>query len=325
MIVNLAGAASQPNAADQFSYAGPVISTLKPNHGPKTGGTWIEIDGSGFPPDNVSGDNMAVWFGSVQTGAECMGSTAFATNSCLATTPAAANAGTVDVVARAFGLNSPVGPADQFIYDELPQLDKFQYGIVSLNGYAPGSGTPVQITSSDPSVVQIDNSTLIIPAGQVGAAVSLTTFPTPTGAEVTLTASYQGKSLSNTFTVSASPALALSGPTSLAAGGTGLLQIALNRRAPAAGLVVKLSSSDPSAIAVPAHVTVPAGQFTASVSITNQYSRQAKRVILTGSYGANSASDTILVPTPTDPCKGCKTPEQCCLCAGGTWTGKACL
>lgn len=26
-----------------------------------------------------------------------------------------------------------------------------------------------------------------------------------------------------------------------------------------------------------------------------------------------------------DPCSHCRTPEECCLCAGGTWTGHYCL
>jgi hypothetical protein len=28
---------------------------------------------------------------------------------------------------------------------------------------------------------------------------------------------------------------------------------------------------------------------------------------------------------PPDPCAHCRTPAQCCICAGGTWTGSVCI
>lgn len=28
---------------------------------------------------------------------------------------------------------------------------------------------------------------------------------------------------------------------------------------------------------------------------------------------------------PIDPCEHCRTPAQCCVCNGGTWTGKVCI
>lgn len=28
---------------------------------------------------------------------------------------------------------------------------------------------------------------------------------------------------------------------------------------------------------------------------------------------------------PIDPCAHCRTPAQCCVCNGGTWTGRVCI
>lgn len=28
---------------------------------------------------------------------------------------------------------------------------------------------------------------------------------------------------------------------------------------------------------------------------------------------------------PPDPCAHCRTPAECCVCNGGTWTGKVCI
>lgn len=28
---------------------------------------------------------------------------------------------------------------------------------------------------------------------------------------------------------------------------------------------------------------------------------------------------------PPNPCAHCSTPEECCICNGGTWTGKVCF
>ena len=50
VVVSVDGANSPATSADQFTYAGPQISSVTPNHQPKTGGTALIINGAGFPP-----------------------------------------------------------------------------------------------------------------------------------------------------------------------------------------------------------------------------------------------------------------------------------
>ena len=66
---------------------------------------------------------LQVSFGTAHVGANCSGSTVFATT---LVTPAVSSAGAVDVVANAFGTSSPVSPLDRFNYDEFPELVTFQ-------------------------------------------------------------------------------------------------------------------------------------------------------------------------------------------------------
>src|SRR5262249_18985044 len=144
--------------------------------------------------------------GTAQTSALCLGSTVSATSSCSVVTPAVGSAGLVDVVAHAFGTSSPISPADQFTYDEFPALTKFQVldassGIataVFLNGNAPAGGAVIALTSSDPSVVSLP-PTMTIPAGSQSTSVPLTFLPTSRTETVTVSATYQGSSLSATL------------------------------------------------------------------------------------------------------------------------------
>lgn len=80
--------------------------------------------------------------------------------------------------------------------------------------------------------------------------------------------------------------------------------VSINSPAPApGGAVVSLSSSSPSAITVPTSVTIPAGQYSTTFSITNQYSGGSGMVTISGTYNGASASDTIIVFTPPPACQ----------------------
>jgi hypothetical protein len=236
----------------------------------------------------------------------------------------------VDVVAHAFGVSSPKSAADQFIYDAFPVLVEFRMPdpsgnppVLALNGNAPPGGAVVQVGSSNPSVVQLP-PTVTIPAGSSNVAVPLTILPTPTEQQVTLSASYRGSTLSGTLVVMGSPPLAITAPDTLALNESGDVQITLNKPAPASGALVKMSSSNPGAIAVPTQVTIASGKFSASLTITNKYSGNPERVEISASYNGLSASDGVLVPTPANPCQGCGSPAKCCVCWGGTWSGNQC-
>lgn len=315
VVVNVDGAQSPPTGADKFAYSGPMISKITPSHGPQTGGTSIVIEGGGFPPYSFQGPSMNVSFGTAQTGVLCMGNIQFATSSCMGTTPPSTSGpGAVDVVAHAFGTDSPISPGDSFIYDQFPTLINFYppgngliEGLVALNGYAPNGGAAVHVTSSDPSVVQLAQSTVTIPAGKAGADVPLTINPTPQSKQVTLTATYQGISLNAVVNTAASPPLSIQGPSDLEFQQSGNVQVTLNTPAPNGGAMVTLTSSDPTGVAVPASVTIDAGNYSKSFPITDGHSGKAEVLTISGSYNGFLASDSALLDgtIPKCPVKSC--------------------
>jgi hypothetical protein len=331
VVVSVEGASSPTSAADLFTYSGPFISGVDPNHGPRTGGTPVEIAGGGFPPYLGTGNNLAVAFGDAQTSAMCLGSDVLATTSCSTVTPPVNTAGPVQVVATAYGASSPTSPASVFTYDRYPSLTKFQlpdafFGIESaiyLNGNAPSEGVAVAINSSDPSVVRPQQPIVTVPAGSKSAAAPLEILPRAQAKQVTLTASYQGSWVSATMDLAASPPLAIDAPTNLLQDQSGAVTISLNGPAPVGGAAVVLSSDDPASIAMPPSnsATIAAGTYATSFSITDHYAGLPKYVKISAAYGA-SASWSIRVPSsgscPVRKCPNGKwwNPDDCACTPG---------
>lgn len=90
-------------------------------------------------------------------------------------------------------------------------------------------------------------------------------------------------------------------PASVFSGASTKLVVTLNAAAPTGGLPLALSSSNPSLIAVPASITVPAGATTAQVTIaagavTTETTVQATASTDSGQFTAGSV--TIMVPGP---------------------------
>jgi hypothetical protein len=321
VVVNVWGAQSAATPADRFSYTGPFIASLDPNHGPKTGGTSVEISGGGFPPHNVPGNNMIVDFGAVEVGALCLGSTVEATTSCSTFTPQVANAGPVQVRAAAFGTTSPPTPASVFTFDEFPAISQFRYPefpAIFLNGNAPPEGAAVSIVSSDSNVVR--SQVVNIAPGAQSAAVELVQFPSPVAKQVTLTATYKGSSARIVVNVPASPPLAIFTPMGLAFNQAGSVEVAINTPAPAEGAQVALSSSDPAAIAVPASnsVTIQPGDFSTTFPVINLYDGMRKSVTLTATHAGASATGFVTVPFSEPVCRPRKCPK------GSSWDDQEC-
>ncbi|MGJ5817302.1 S8 family serine peptidase [Paludibaculum fermentans] len=170
--------------------------------------------------------------------------------------------------------------------------------VVKLDSPAPAGGAVVQLTSSDPSV-QVP-ATVTIPAGATTSAnITITTSVVNAATQVILTATYAGVSKAATITLTP---LAISGftlPASIAGGKpitTALLSI--TAPAPAGGLAISLSSSDP-AVAPPATVTVPAGTTSSGFfTIPTTSVSTATSVIVTATLGGVAKTATVLVKPP---------------------------
>jgi hypothetical protein len=317
--VEVSGARSAATPQALFTYTGLVINGLNPNHGPKTGGTSVAVEGEGFPPSKENNEDVTFTFlfGSASANGDCIFGIISAPSGCETVTPQVATAGPVQVTGMAFGATNPTTPGSIFTFDEFPALTKFtppapfvdEPAMVSLNGRAPAGGAAVSITSSDSTVARSEQPTVTIPAGSSAAKVPLIMPPSPVVKQATLTATYEGSSASTTISVPAAPPLAMIAPDELGVNKTTSVQVWLNIPAPAGGATVALSSSDTAKIAVPASLsfTIPAGDYTGTFPITNLYSGRPKRVTLSATYKGASASSDIWVPLTLPVCR----PKQC--------------
>ena len=140
-------------------------------------------------------------------------------------------------------------------------------GTVSLNGIAPSGGVVVALSSSNPAVAAVPASDTV-PAGTLHEGFAVATVPVAQPTSVTLTAT--GNSFSTTAQLTVLPPVLTSftlAPTSVKGGQSSTGQVTLNGSAPSAGFKVLLMSSNQGLVPVPATVTVPAGQTTASFGV----------------------------------------------------------
>lgn len=134
------------------------------------------------------------------------------------------------------------------------------------------------VTNYEPVDVSGQAADLTAPIGNSSILAPVTTYrvnaPSTTGTPVAITATYNGVSLTATAVVNPAPAtaglLSLSiSPATVTAGQTSTVTITLTAAAPSGGAVVTLSSNS-THFPVPASYTVPAGQTTASFTVTAQ-------------------------------------------------------
>lgn len=136
LTVSVQGVRSRPGPGDQFTYQGPSITRVSPSIGPETGGTYVDLFGSGFA------QGMSVRFGGTPSDyAVCESSTWCKTRS-------PAGTGTVDITVTVDGLTSETSSADQFTYRSFPAVT----GLSPTAGPATG-GTAVIITGANFSTV----------------------------------------------------------------------------------------------------------------------------------------------------------------------------
>jgi len=170
---------------------------------------------------------------------------------------------------------------------------------VTLNNTAPTGGVTVTLASGTTSVATVPASVTVL-AGAKTATFSVTTFAVTATTSVSLSATANGQKVSKPLTVNPSVPI-LAGfmiPRNTVPGGAATIGIlTLNGAAPAGGIVVQLSSSDPSMAALPATVSIPAGATSASVTITTHPVRTTAGVTLAAKASSNQAvADLTLLP-----------------------------
>jgi len=184
-------------------------------------------------------------------------------------------------------------------------VDPTGIGRILLTNYAQEGGAAVTLTSSDPAAVPVP-SAVTVQQGYWMAAPFLVgpanvDFPT----DVTLTASFNGRIQSQTFTANPATPLALQsiigGPLQGAKTPTLQLSAVLNRLnfSPE---VITFTSSNPEIAPVPASFTIPANTQPGTAFFTFPYQPQAvdTPVTFTASFNGKSISASLILPRAVD-------------------------
>jgi hypothetical protein len=178
--------------------------------------------------------------------------------------------------------------------------DNQVFGRLELNNLVPPGGTPVTLTSSDPSVASVPASVLVPPASGNDATATLASFPiTPkqvtTSKTVTITASAPAGTKTVQLTVD-SPSLrrlqvaSSAGPVALSGGSRADGVVLINGAAPPGGATVTFSSSRPDVVPAPSPVSVAAGGSSASFTLTTSVVTTTTPVTLTANWGTSSVT-----------------------------------
>lgn len=172
-------------------------------------------------------------------------------------------------------------------------------GTVTLSGAALTGGVSVTLSSANSAVASVPASASV-GAGSTSASFTVTTSAVTATQVVGLTASLNGTNKTAAITVTppspppppppATVASLVLNPTSVVRGASSTGTVTLTSPAPTGGLVVTLASSKPTQATVPASVTVPAGQPTATFIVST--SPKAPQTTVSISASANGTTKT---------------------------------
>jgi hypothetical protein len=165
------------------------------------------------------------------------------------------------------------------------------YGTVVLSGAAPAGGASVTLASS--SAMATVQGTVTIQAGWTFGWFPIDTKSVTAATPVTLTATLAGvsKTAALTLTPVALQSVTVGGTSSRSSTAHGTVRL----NGPAAGsAVVTLTSSNPSAASVPASITIPAGESSASFTVTLNAVKSSTAVTITAQYAGVTKSDSVV-------------------------------
>ena len=166
-------------------------------------------------------------------------------------------------------------------------------GTVTLNAKAPAGGVPVALSSSNTTAATVP-AVVTVPAGAMAAQFTVTTGSVTDQSSAVISAVW-GATKTDSLVVN--PA-ALSSVTvnlkSVGGGGSVTGTVTLNGAAPAGGALVTLASST-SAAAVPADITIPAGQTSATFTIATTPVAANVKTSISATYNGVSKSAAVTV------------------------------
>jgi uncharacterized protein (TIGR03790 family) len=168
---------------------------------------------------------------------------------------------------------------------------------ITLAAPAPASGVEVKLTNARPGAATVPD-TVRIAAGASQATFPITTVVTPNYQAALLSATLNNETLSNTLTIAPLLAAITFAPSVVAGDTVKTGTIFLNDAAPSGGAVIALTSNNPTAVAVPATVTIAEGQIKATFTIITHPVAANTPVTVTASHsGATETANLTVVPT----------------------------
>jgi RHS repeat-associated protein len=171
----------------------------------------------------------------------------------------------------------------------------------TIDGRAAASGAAVTITASDPSLVAAPSGTAI-PAGATTTSVQLPTNPVAATTPVIVSASRQGVTRSTTITLVPPPVTLASftlASTSVIGTNDVAATLTLTGPAPAPGVEVELTSSNPPVASVPPVVTVPAGVTSATFIVATSLVTADTQVTITALHATTAMTALLSILHPS--------------------------
>lgn len=144
-------------------------------------------------------------------------------------------------------------------------------GSLTMNVPAPPGGINVPLTSGNSNVVQVPSS-VNIGGGNTFNRFNVTTTAVSVDTSVTITATFAGASRTVTLEVLAPTLVSMTlTPSTVIGGNSFQLRVAIDRNAPAGGLVINLekdlNATGTPYVALPATMTIPAGSSSGTITV----------------------------------------------------------
>lgn len=139
---------------------------------------------------------------------------------------------------------------------------------VTLASPAPVGGATVYLTSNQPSLARPTRNWILVPAGRTQGTFTIQSFPVSENAIVNFTATRGTVNAQAPLLVTKPGLSAITAPSSITGGQSGIGTVTINGPAPTGGASVQLSSSNNAVLQVPATVTIPAGRTSANFTFS---------------------------------------------------------
>jgi hypothetical protein len=161
-------------------------------------------------------------------------------------------------------------------------------GTVTISSPAPVGGLVINLSSSNGAASV--PSTVTVASGATTATFTVTTNPVSAATPVTITATRGSQTRTASITVQvAGIASLVFNPSTVKGGNASTGTITLQQAAPAGGLVILLSSNNPTFVSMPASVVVPAGQTQVTFTVNTAQVTRLVGVVITAKVQATNA------------------------------------